>query len=719
MKKVLLVLAVVFLSLGLAACKKNGEDYTFDEQLSAPINLTISDQVLYWSAVPQAKEYVVYINGEKAKVVKSPSYNFAKEKGGRLIFTVVAVAPKGMRDSVHSTSIAYIANREAEIAVILQILTQKDFPEHVRLPFAEELVNKGMVSSEFTRAFDALEAFNENMGEPESPMDIYQQVHQLVGDVVQVEALVSGFIKVLAPELIDQAVADIDNDIEWYEYLMEIDPWWGYSYSQRIAELEEQKATLIALKTEITESGDVVVRGAMVVVEYFLSIEKMITTDLITKITNVSEIDNPNQINVNELVLIKTEIANILKETMPKQSDVVALINTLSLMSSYFEDQGVAIDFDKIYPEKMAVSLLLTFEAYIAFIDHFDANFFNEFKGYVTGNDPDEIQQAKTAILLITYIESYLKDNSELIDRINNVYTAAEKEAAFNDYLESMSEMMEEFNLLPEFASIFTFNTLLTLEGVFEDAFYAILDKFVEREGALLMTIAEQQLYETNFNRLDYWEQDYDEHFYYDDFYQALIMNEVAHLVNAAYQTISYEEFDTLREAIVEFAVFGFMSSIIGEADNNFSNTINTFFNNTSNDLYLLSRGLVQHLAENDVLLAYANAYEARFKNHYQDIFAEHVDFKLVFILKEFHQYMTTETYGHIDSIIDELEDFFMLDIFEGQIPWDATDRLQSALDYIKTTKAEIMGFNPGSLTQAQKNRLHVILEDIEDILND
>lgn len=710
MKKVLLVLAVIFLSLGLVACKKDPEDYTFDEQLATPINLTIDGQVLYWSAVPQAKEYAVYINGEKAKVVKSPSYNFAKEKGGRLIFTVVAVAPKGMRDSVHSTSIAYIANREAEIAVILQILTQKDFPENVRLPFAEELVNKGMVSSEFTRAFDALEAFNQNMGEPESPMDVYQLVHQLVGDVVQVEALVSGFIKVLAPELIDQAIAVIDNDIEWYEYLMEVDPWWGYSYSQKITELEEQKATLTALKTEITESGDVVVRGVMVVVEYFLSIEKMITTDLITKITNVSEIDNPNQINVNELVLIKTEIANILTETMPKQSDVVALINTLSLMSGYFEDQGVAVDFDKIYPEKMAVSMLLTFEAYIAFIDHLDANFFNEFKSYVTGNDPEPIQQAKSAILLITYIDSYFKENSELIDRINNVYTAAEKEAAFNDYLESMSEIMEEFNLLPEFASIFTFNTLLTMEGVFEDAFYAILDKFVEREGALLMKIAEQQLYLSNFNTLEHLN---------DNYYSVLIMNEVAHLVNAAYQTVSYEEFDTLRESIVEFAVLGFTLSIFGETDENFNNTINTLFNNTSNDLYLLSRGVVQYLAENEVLLAYANAYEARFKNSYQDIFTEQEDFKLAFILKEVHQYMTTETYGNISSIIDELEDFFMLDMFEGQVPVDATDRLQSVLDYFKTTKAEIMGFNPGSLTQAQKNRLHVILEDIQDILND
>jgi hypothetical protein len=127
----------------------------FDEQIAAPTNLVISGEVLSWDEVADASGYYVFIDDEKVDTVRDNSFDFSREDGDRLIFTVVTKAPRGMQDSVHSVSVAYIKNKTQEVASMKTAVATS--PLAFGDEFAEELVNKGMLASEYTAMMDALE----------------------------------------------------------------------------------------------------------------------------------------------------------------------------------------------------------------------------------------------------------------------------------------------------------------------------------------------------------------------------------------------------------------------------------------------------------------------------------------------------------------------------------------------------------------------------------
>ena len=167
MKKLFLVFIMLFSVLGIAACGGNPSEIeiSYDEQIAFPTNLTIDGKTLSWDAVVDAAGYYVYADGEEVKEVKTNSYDFSSLDGTRIIFTVVTKAPKGMQDSAQSASVAYVENKEQEVTA-MQLALEENLPMELDPGFAEELVNKGMLASEFEDMVDAFMTFVDTRTSP-------------------------------------------------------------------------------------------------------------------------------------------------------------------------------------------------------------------------------------------------------------------------------------------------------------------------------------------------------------------------------------------------------------------------------------------------------------------------------------------------------------------------------------------------------------------------
>jgi len=730
MKKLFLVFIMIFSVLGFVACGGNPSqiDISYDEQIAFPTNLAIDGKTLSWDAVENAAGYYVFADGEEVKEVKTNSYDFSSLEGTRIIFTVVTKAPKGMQDSAQSASIAYVENKEEEISAMQLALTE-NIPMELDPGFAEELVNKGMLASDLEDMMDALEEFVEDMDTVDDMSEGFAAIDAMMESVENPEAIISAVVKYLLPDLLDEQIDMLKDDRDFYQG--EIDnnrDYWGH-YEERVQEINNQIDALEELQDMLEDSSDEVVKTVLFVVDYIMSIEELITEDLITKIPNLSETEGLEDLNVAELVLVKDEIVNILRTTMPESTDVILAINTLYSMTSILEEMQEVQFGEMGSPEKMAGTMLLSFEAFINYVDNFDEAFFTELKTILTSDDHEYTQQAKVVTLVIEYFDNYLEENEELLDEIDNVYTEEEKEAMFNDYLETLEDAISEEGLALDLAFM-DYDQLMAVSEIFDEAFNELLDAFVASDGALLLLIAEMEEYNDEFYSQDRGDMVWNEHEYYSTIYQFKIMNEVVTLLNAVVSERSQEDFETVRGLIIDYVGFmvplmmgnmmDVMSTDVTMDFTSIITDIETFMENTTEDQYGLIQNIFAYLDEEDVFLDYANAYETLYEDNFDDIHNEDNDYFLfAFLMDVYDGLVDNETRGYLDGIIDAvivlLENEMLAEVGLEAYP----DLVTDILDYLDTVSGEVAGFDYTDLTTANKTRIDEIMDELQDIMWD
>ena len=728
MKKLFLVFIMLFSVLGIAACGGNPSnvEISYDEQIAFPTNLTIDGKTLSWDAVVDAAGYYVYADGEEVKEVKTNSYDFSSLDGTRIIFTVVTKAPKGMQDSAQSASVAYVENKEQEVTA-MQLALEENLPMELDPGFAEELVNKGMLATEFEDMVDAFMTFFEDMDDVDNMNEAFAVIDTMMESVENPEAIISAVVKYLLPDLLDQQIEMLEDDQAWYQSMIDDDQdYWG-NYQERVDEIDDEIAALEELQDMLADSADEVVKTVLFVIDYIMSIEEMITEDLITKIQNLSETEGPEDLNVAELVLVKDEIVNILRTTMPDSTDVILAINTLYSMTAILEEMQEVQFGDMGSPEKMAGTMLLSFEAFINYVDNFDQAFFEELKTILTSTDHEYTQQAKVATLVITYFDNYLEENEDLLDEIENVYTEEEKEAMFNDYLETLEDALTEEGMAIDLAFM-NYDQLMTVSDIFDEAFNELLDAFVESDGAILLLIAEMEIYNDEFYSQDYLDMDWKEKDYNSTIYQFKIMNEAVALLNAVVSERTQEDFEAVRGLIIDYATLALtmsMGSMMNVESTDYSmdltsiiTDIETFMNNTTEEQYGLIQNIFAYLDEEDVFLDYANAYETLYADDPEAIYSEDNDyFSFAFLMDVYDGLVDNETRGYLDGIIDAvivlLENEMLADLEVDSYP----DLVTDVLDYLDTVSGEVAGFDYTDLTTANKTRIDEIMEELQDIM--
>jgi hypothetical protein len=721
MKKLFMLFIMMFAVLGFVACNNNGGsevEVNYDEQIAFPTNLRIEGKILKWDAVAEADGYIVYVDGEKVKSVSKNEYDFSGLDGDRLVFTVVTNAPRGMQDSEHSVSIAYMANKTEETAAMKLAVSASGLP--LSDEFAEELVNKGMLASEFEAMVDAITTMTET--EINGPEEAYAAIDTMMESVTNVEAVISAFVKTMLPGLIDDQIASLEDDKEYYQE--QIDNGWDYSgyYQDRIDELDEQIQMMEDLKDQIAASSENVVKTILVVMEYIMSIEEMVTADLVTKIANLSETSSPDDLNVEELVLVKDEIVNILTQTMPTQSELVLVINTLNSFVGLLETVEEVQIGELANPEKMAGTMLLSFEAYLKFIDNFDLDFFTELKAIAISDDSEAMIQAQVAILVITYFDEFLAENEVLLDNIEAVYTDAEKEEMFNDYMDMMESYWAENGDAPiTEINFLSFQKAMALKAIFEDAFEDLLDAFVASEGEILLLIAEQQDWEDAFWDQDYYDIDWDEYDYFNGYYQFKIMDQAVYLLNSVISGRSQDDFIEVRGLFID-AYKEFINEIVPDATytqvQSLVTAIDAFLANTTEEEYELIQSLAAYMDEEDVFLDYANAFETLYSDDYEAMNGEDSHyFQIAFAFDVYSGYMTSGNRANIDVLIDEAGILLATSYFAQYNLSEYPEIAKDLLDYIDTVDNEVAGFDYTNLTAANKTRIDAILEAMQEIV--
>jgi hypothetical protein len=707
---------------------KSNIEVDYDEQIAFPTNLEIDGTVLSWDEVPEASGYYVFIDGERVDSVRNNSFDFSKKVDERLVFNVQTKAPRGMQDSILSTSIAYIENKTLQIALMEEAVSESAMPFNE--DFIEELVNKGMLASEFVAMSDAMEAASDDLYTAETIMDYYELIKDLMDNMENPEPMISALVKYSLVDQLEEQIEFLELRIEEYQYYIDNGmDYWG-SYQDQIDELEIEMSGLYNMLDLINDSPDEIVKSVLFVFDYIRQIEEMVTDGLISDINNLMETDDLGSLNVAEIVLVKEEMVNILNETMPEHQDFILVISTLYTFSSAMaESEGIDVD-GYIYPEKTAATALMSFEAFIRFLDGLDEAFFTELKAIGDEDNSDYMAEAKLSVLFIEYFDKFLDDNEDLLDQIDAIYTDEEKEQMFDQYMDSAEALMEE-NEVPSIVtfdlSFMSFERMMALRLVFEDAFNDLLDAMVKSEGQVILLIAEAQEYSETYWDLPYEQRDYNEYDYNNTVYQFEILDQIAYLMNSVVSEMTEDEFSELVDFLVDYLkvylpmVFNFgyeYSSVQSPYDiEDMLEAVETFIADTLEDGYDLSQTLFAYLDEKDVFADYLELYQSAFEDN-PDLLEENEDyFSLVFLLNFYDDFMSRSVKGNIDGIITELSALLANSAFDDTVVEFDTQTINDLLDYLDDVSDEANDFVYENMPRTQKDRLDEIFEEIQDIM--
>ncbi len=744
MKKFILLLFTMILIFGFVGCNSSASeiDLDMDEFISNPTNLVISGTTLSWDAVEDAAGYIVYANSEEVDKVKTTSYDFGDLEGAKLIFQVRTRAPRGMQDSALSPSLAYVANKTQEIATINAALLSHGYDEVLGADFATELVNKGMIGSEVEAMLTSMDTMMDDMDSVESLSDFYDVMDAFMADVDNVEAVVSAFVNTVLVDALESEIADLEDEMDY-----------GDDYFYSTDDLQVQLDMLQGLLDQIQDDPDAIVMTITTVIEYFMSVEEMITADLIANIEALAETEDAGSINVAELLVVKDEIVHILRETMPSQEDMLLMYNMYNVLVSM--SGTTTINYDGIvedYNSKMAAQSLMTLEAFINFLDGLDNAYFTTMISELNSNQSEAMMAAEVMILNVKYFDSYKADNDDLFDEMNEMFTDEEKEAMFDEAVTAfaaMSDTDSSTEMVSEMLSSVNFETLLELQIVLEEAFDAFLNAFVASDGEIIRQVAIAENYSYYYYDEEYQNYATDETFAnYTEFrHKESLTNfevgkEAVYLMDAVLQTVKAEDYQKALD---------FMFALIPSEDASMSDKggmslayfgLMTVFqsavDSSSSSQFELLQNVVEYLVDEDVFDDLAqleidsynygvSEYGADFRNSrsgYED--DSYFDYaELIFAAGVYDGFMTNANRGLVDDIVDAIAIALKDDTIQEESGMTDTEvdtmktNVGLLLDFLSTEFDDIKDFNASNLTTSNLTTLEDFQDDLMTTLQD
>lgn len=724
MKKIFILMIFVLTIFGVSACNSNPSEVeiSYDEQIAMPTNLSITGKVLSWTAVDNAKGYFVYADGEEVDKVRSNSFDFSKLTGDRIIFTVVTQAPRGMQDSAQSVSIAYVANKEQEVSSMKLAVANSGFGFNE--DFAEELVNKGMLTSEFNAMMDGMEDFSDAMDEVEDLQDLFDAIEEMIQHMDNTEAMISALIKHMLPVYLQDQIEYAEYEITNYENAILTDPWNSFYFQQQINELQRQIAMYEGLLDTVEDASDEAIKSFVFVIDYFLKIEEMISEDLITNLSNFENVDGLADLNVNELVLIKEEMVDILQETMPSATDVILVIETMYSMSAAIEEYSDVSMPTNMSSEKTAGTILMSLEAFILFLDNFDEAFFQSIKDLGQDDLSEYMLSAEVSILTINYFADFKEENQELLDAINEVYSDEDKEAMIEEYKQSLIELYEDqgFNAGDIDLSFYTFDNLMALQVIMEDVIDNSLAAFVEADGEVLRAAA--RLSELNEEYYGRYSVDFEGE-YLTTIATMNLVNEVVNMLNAVVSEMDIEDYNLVLEFYLGMAQFsiGPMTGPVGSSAPDVSEifvAIETFITNSSTEQLALIQNFLEFADAGAIFAGFATDYETTFDEDYQTAHYNNDDFAFIFFANQYLDFMNSTNRQLIDDLLvdlaaliesEELADIFVID--------DIDEKIGDVLDYLDANLGSIRNYDASNLTADQYERIAEIQDEVTHLLEE
>ena len=434
MKKILFVFMAMFAVLGVISCNgKDGEDttqiLTAAESLDMPVNLSINEttKTLSWDAVDNADAYAVYVNGALEEEVNGTSFDFSDVSGDRIVFTVKALSDGEYQSSSMSTTIAFVANKEAVVLALRTAMEANGMDMADPDAFAEELANKGMTAQDLDDMMDTMDSMGA-VEEMDDLSDIYGLIDSSMDDMdlEMIEALISSMIKVELPVQLQLQLDQLEamdgecaytawNSTECYRY---------YDYTQQIDQLQ-------GLLTFIEENGDQAVRSAMIVVEYVMTVQDGIETDIINNMESIVETDEPNAATITMMLTVKNDLVTLLKNNLPSVDDFTMMNTTMMALSQALSQESMDISYLSI--PKQSAAMHTSMELFFDFLLEIDEDYMTAMVDLMMDDSMDNAKAFVKANLAL--VDRYLENNQTTFEQLDNLYTDEEKEAMYTELM--------------------------------------------------------------------------------------------------------------------------------------------------------------------------------------------------------------------------------------------------------------------------------------------
>ena len=315
------------------------------------------------------------------------------------------------------------------------------------------------------------------------------------------------------------------------------------------------------------------------------------------------------------------------------------------------------------------------------------------------------------------------KDNQGLFDQINDIYSDEEKEAILNDNIQILEDQMEDMEVDVDL-SFMTFEVLMDMQIVFEDAFDDLLDAIVKSEGSFFMAVADMRELDDELYEKDYENRDYEEYNLMSDVYGFKMLNEASVLIHAVVSGRSENDYELVSNFMVQYVleIGGISLGLVSnESDyEEFKEDFMTFYANTTTEQYDLIQSIVEYIDDNDVFLNVATDLEDAYLDDPEGRYDEMLYFSTVHMIKAYDDLMTRSNKSDLNIIIDELEVLVQTDLIDDNYDGDnLADDLREIMTYLDTVSGEIADFDVENLSYAQKGTIDDVIEEIRDILTD
>ncbi|HNZ50195.1 MAG TPA: hypothetical protein PLW60_00130 [Bacilli bacterium] len=696
-------------------------------EISAPVNLEISGKVLTWDAVKQATGYIIYVNDVEKATVTTTSYNFSALTGDKLVFQVVAKAPKGMNNSAKSVMIAYIANPTAEITAVKNLLDEI-MPEVSDIA-AEELVRKGMTGADVEALKAAVETLLADMEAADGdPVLSNAALKTFLATKFNIEALVSTGL-VLAGPGIDEEIANIEEEIDWYQN--EIDQYGPSDYYQsRIDELTNEKEMLINMKAMIASSRDEMVLVATKTVDYLITLQTKVTDDFILNVQNLVESNGPRFLTADEIVVVKDEFVDLFMDNLPSVDDLKLVYELLATgYGQFLEDNDLTALLSDL-STAFATSTNLSIKFSLKMLDAFDKAFFEEVLALVNGEDSEQIVQSEIIILVITYLKNFKDANQALIDEIEAVFTDEQKESLYQGYLQTMLKIMETSGGELPFSLAGMQLSYALIEGsfaVFEDMMDKALTKFVTTDGELLrkIVISDSFVYDWDWeNDVEYYYNEATGETYdnWDDFYNAQNEAELAVIKEAltyyapTLGTLSNAQITTLIDMIVASVPVEAIATELDMTADEAQALVDLaegLLGDVLPNLHTLVKNYMDYVVTND-LITKIKALEETIASYEGEDFEEYDhNMTIIFISKHLDAFLTSANQSLVRGIISDVATFVkdesIYPLLGASSVADVTEMetmVNDTFDELVTLVSVIKDYNAETLTLEQEEKI-------------
>jgi hypothetical protein len=434
MKRFLLLFLSIFAVVGVMSCNGDTTEdltdvITLAEALGMPTNLTINEtsKTLSWDAVENADAYMVYVDGTFEEEVEGTSYDFSDLSGERLVFTVKAVSNAGYQNSNMSTNIAYVANRANVVLALKTSMEEHRMDVNDPDAFAEELANKGMTAGDLDALFTSMESL-ENIN-PTSMSGMYDVIDGVMDDMdlEMIEALVSSLIKVELPAMIEdqlEFMREFDGECAYERWDSTEECYYYNDFTQDIAQLED-------LLEYIENNADEAVRSVMIVVEYIMTVQDGIESDIIDNIESIANTEEPNAATVTLMLSVKNDLVNLLKDNLPEVEDFVMINTTMMALANVMSQEALDMSFISI--PKQSAAAHMSFELFFNFLLEIDQAYMESLVDLMVD---DSFENTKAFIKSnIDLLDAYYNNNQTLIDDMNALYTDEERENLYTEYM--------------------------------------------------------------------------------------------------------------------------------------------------------------------------------------------------------------------------------------------------------------------------------------------